>query len=423
MGLLKDVALDFALFSVNSHLRYIFIGRVEVMGESYTSRLMLDKLVSFPTVSSVSNLDLVAFVQDYLAGHGIESFLTPNDAGNKANLHALIGPAVPGGVVLSGHTDVVPVEGQSWSTDPWTVTERDGRLYGRGTCDMKGFCALALAAVPRMLEAGLKRPIHLALSYDEEVGCLGAPPMIRRIAGEMPPASAVIVGEPSMMEVVTAHKGSVGFFTEVHGYEVHSSLNHRGVSAVMVAARLVEWHRQRQEENRIAAQGLPADHPAMAFEPPYTTLHVGTISGGTASNITAKHCRFSTDFRIVPGESVTEWNERYRAFAAELEAEMQAIHPDTRIEIAERLMNPGCRQEPAETAFAEQLARSLTGDNGVHAVSYQTEAGQFQDEGFSTVICGPGNIDQAHQPDEYLSVAQFEAGEAFVRKLIDRLAA
>ncbi|MEM7507214.1 MAG: acetylornithine deacetylase [Pseudomonadota bacterium] len=393
------------------------------MGATYTPREMLDKLVSFPTVSSASNLDLIHFVRDYLAGHGIESHITPDATGEKANLHALVGPNAPGGVVLSGHTDVVPVVGQEWSTDPWLVTERDGKLYGRGTCDMKGFQALALALVPQMLEAGMTRPIQLALSYDEEVGCIGAPFMIERMTQEMPPASAVIVGEPSMMEVVTGHKGSVGFFTEVHGFEVHSSLCHTGVSAVMAAARLVEWHRLRQQECEAAVTDMPADHPARAYEPPFTTLHVGTIKGGTASNITAKFCRFSTDIRFVPGEDEGSWNDRYRAFVNEVQADMQAIHPDTRIDVIERLSNPGCRQEPAETAAAEQLCRSLTGDNGHHVVSYGTEAGQFQDGGYSTVICGPGSIEQAHQPDEFISVAQFEAGEAFLHRLIARLAA
>ncbi|MBY8976458.1 acetylornithine deacetylase [Rhodobacteraceae bacterium NNCM2] len=393
------------------------------MGTHYTPREMLDKLVSFPTVSNVSNLDLIHFVQDYLAGHGIESHLTPDETGEKANLHALVGPAEAGGVVLSGHTDVVPVEGQAWTTDPWVVTERDGKLYGRGTCDMKGFNALALALVPEMLAAGMKRPIHIALSYDEEVGCLGAPHMIERIGREMPPASAVIVGEPSLMQVVTAHKGSIGFFTDVHGFEVHSSLCHTGVSAVMVAARLIDWHRQQQAANVAASKALPPDHPSRSFEPPFTTCHVGMVNGGTASNITAKHCRFTTDIRFVPGESVEMWKDRYKSFAAEVEAEMKAIHPDARIVVTERLANPGCRQEPAESAAAEQLCRRLTGDNGSHVVSYGTEAGQFQDGGFSTCICGPGSIEQAHQPNEFISIAQFEAGEAFMRRVIGELAA
>ncbi|MEM9046108.1 MAG: acetylornithine deacetylase [Pseudomonadota bacterium] len=392
------------------------------MGTHYTPREMLDKLVAFPTVSNVSNLDLIHFVQDYLAGHGVESYITPNDAGDKANLHALVGPAEQGGIVLSGHTDVVPVEGQPWSIDPWKVTERDGKLYGRGTCDMKGFNALALALVPDMLKADLKRPVQIALSYDEEVGCIGAPFMIERMARELPKAAAVIVGEPSMMEVVTGHKGSVGFYTDVHGFEVHSSLCHTGVSAVMVAARLIDWHRQQQEISKARVAALPHDAPQKTYEPPFTTLHVGTVQGGTAGNITARHCRFSTDIRFVPGESVEEWTGKYLAFVDELQAEMQAIQPDTRIEVTERMANPGLREEAGEVALSEQLCRRLSGDNGRHVVSYGTEAGQFQDEGFSACICGPGNIEQAHQPDEFISVEQFEAGEAFLRRVVKDLA-
>ncbi|MEL6478725.1 MAG: acetylornithine deacetylase [Pseudomonadota bacterium] len=393
------------------------------MSTVMTPREMLERLVAFPTVSSASNLDLIHFVRAYLAGHGVESHLTPDETGQKANLHAVIGPAEAGGVILSGHTDVVPVEGQAWSTDPWAVTERDGKLYGRGTCDMKGFQALALSLVPQMLQAGMHRPIQIALSYDEEVGCLGAPHMIRRMAREIPPASACIVGEPSMMEVVTGHKGQIGFLTEIHGFEVHSSLCHTGVSAVMNAARLIDWLRHRQAENAAAAAARPADHPASGYEPPYTTLHAGMISGGTASNITAKYCRFTTDIRVVPGEPEQGWIDRYHRFAREVEAEMQAIHPEARIEITERNLTPACVQEEGEAARAEALCRQITGDNGLHVVSYGTEAGQFQEEGFSTCICGPGNIEQAHQPDEFLSVDQFQQGEMFLRRLIDRMAA
>ncbi|MEM8790407.1 MAG: acetylornithine deacetylase [Pseudomonadota bacterium] len=393
------------------------------MAMHYTPREMLEKLVAFPTVSSVSNLDLIDFVRDYLASHGVESYITPNEAGDKANLHALVGPSEPGGIVLSGHTDVVPVEGQAWSTDPWVVSERDGKLYGRGTCDMKGFNALALALVPDMLKSDMKRPVQIALSYDEEVGCIGAPFMIARMAKELPKASAVIVGEPSMMEVVTGHKGSVGFFTDVHGFEVHSSLCHTGVSAVMYAARLIDWHRQQQAESKARIAALPHDAPQKTYEPPFTTLHVGVVQGGTATNITARHCRFSTDIRFVPGESVAGWTEKYLAYVDELQAEMQAIHPEARIEVTERLANPGLREEPGQSALSEQLCRRLSGDNARHVVSYGTEAGQFQDEGFSACICGPGSIEQAHQPNEFISVEQFQAGEAFLRRVINDLAA
>ena len=385
------------------------------MGAIYTPREMLAKLIAFPTVSRDTNLPLIDFVEDYLSSHGVESRRVYDDTGLKANLYANVGPEEPGGVILSGHTDVVPVDGQEWDTDPFELTEKDGKLYGRGTCDMKGFDALALAMVPQMLEAGLKRPVQIALSYDEEVGCIGAPFMIDEMAKTLPRASACIVGEPSMMKVVTGHKGSVGMKTIVHGFEVHSSLMHTGVSAVMTAARLVTWLHERTQENMANAE------PTSPFHPPFTTLHAGTIEGGTAGNITAKRCEFLTDIRVAPPETPAEWFERYKARVKDVEAEIQAIHPEARIEVVKRMMNPPCRQE--DQGAAEELARALTGDNSQNVVSYGTEAGQFQDGGYSTCICGPGDIAQAHQPNEFLEISQLNAGEAFMRDLIKRLAA
>jgi acetylornithine deacetylase len=380
-----------------------------------TARDILDKLVSFPTVSSESNLALVDWVEDYLAAHGVRATRVYNDAGTKANLYANIGPELEGGVVLSGHTDVVPVEGQAWDSDPFTVVEKDGRLYGRGTCDMKGFDAIALAAVPRALKAGLKRPLQIALSYDEEVGCLGAPRMIAEMARALPRAAAAIIGEPSGMKVVNGHKGGIGIETHLRGHEVHSSLMHTGVSAVMEAAKLVDWANRMNAEN-MASERDPID---ALFDPPWTTCHVGTIHGGSADNITARDCRFVMGFRCIPGESVEGWRQRYLAEVARLEAEMQAVHPDARIDTAIRFHVPGLK--PELDGAAEELARRLSGDNATHVVSYATEAGQFQEGGYSAVIIGPGNIAQAHQPNEWLSLRQFEAGIGFVDKLIDHL--
>ncbi len=388
------------------------------MGERYTAREMLAKLVAFPTVSSDSNLPLIHFVRDYLAGHGVESRIVPDPYGApKANLYAQIGPSEPGGVILSGHTDVVPVEGQTWSSDPFALTERDGRLHGRGAADMKGFDATVLALAPDMLRAGLKKPIQIALSYDEEVGCLGAPAMIAAMRAELPPAAAVFVGEPTEMNVVTQHKGMLGLDTRVRGHEVHSSLIHTGVSAVMVAARLIDWHARRMEENAAAAS---ADSP---FSPPYTTLHVGMVRGGSARNITARDCVFSSEVRVMPGEDPLAWRDRYRAYADTFAPQMQAIHPDTGVEITTRAVSHGCRREHGAAAVAEALARALTGDNAEHVVSYGAEAGQFQERGYSVCLVGPGSIAQAHQPDEFITLAQLEAGEAFLRRLIDRLSA
>ncbi len=384
------------------------------MSQRFSPREMLSSLVAFPTVSDRSNLDLISFVEDYLHGHDIPTRRVPDATGEKSSLLALIGPEVEGGVVLSGHTDVVPVAGQDWSTDPFTVTERDGRLFGRGTCDMKGFLACGLALAPQMRAADLKRPILLALSYDEEIGCLGAPPMIERMLADLPRPEAVIVGEPSLMQVVTGHKASWGMEVNVRGHEVHSSLIHTGVSAVMTAARLVAWMDAAMAENRRTAG--PNE-----FEPPWTTLHAGMISGGTAGNITARDCRFIGEIRIVPGETVTEWRTRFMDEVARLEAEIRAVHPDASISVRTRMELAGF--EPETDGPAETLARGLTGDNVRRVVAYQTEAGQFQEKGLSTVICGPGSIEQAHQPNEFISLDQLDAGTEFVHRLIQRLAA
>ena len=377
----------------------------------------MDRLVAFPTVSSESNLELVEFVENYLDGFGVPSVRVPNEDGTKASLYAHVGPEVDGGVVLSGHSDVVPIEGQDWDTDPFKVSERDGKLYGRGTCDMKGFDALALSAVPLALERGIKRPLQIALSYDEEVGCTGAPPMIDHMVSKgLPRADTVLVGEPSMMKVVTGHKGGIGYDVHFRGFEVHSSLIHTGVSAIMMAAKLIEWANQMNAENAARTPGALAGD----FVPPYTTLHVGQISGGTAHNITAKDCRLQLEFRIVPGEQARDWVGRLEAKIAELEAEMKAISAEAGIHKSPDFNVPGLVPETDGTA--EALARRITGDNGTHVVSYGTEAGQFQERGYSVVVCGPGDIAQAHQPNEFITVDQFHKGEAFISRLVDMLA-
>jgi len=385
------------------------------MPEPLSARAILERLVAFPTVSRDSNLALIDWVEEYLDGLGVHAHRVWSPDRAKAHLYAHIGPEVAGGVVLSAHTDVVPVDGQDWATDPWSVTEIDGRLHGRGTCDMKGFAALMLAAVPRAQAAGLRRPLQLALSYDEEVGCVAVCDMIEEMARRLPRAGAVIVGEPSMMQVVTAHKGGTGYDVEVRGFEVHSSLLHRGVSAVMEAARLIDWANRRNAES--AAR--PPSAAAAAFDPPWTSVHVGRIQGGTAGNITARSCRFCIEFRVVPGERVEDWEAAFEAEVARVEAAMQQVHPDCRIILEKYYALPPL--EPERDGAAEALARRLTGDNGTHVVSYGTEGGQFQRRGLSTVICGPGDIAQAHQPDEYLSLAQFQAGERFLARVIDHL--
>lgn len=375
---------------------------------------LLERLVAFPSVSRESNLPIIHFIRDYLASHGVASTLVPSPDGNKANLYATIGPDVAGGVVLSGHTDVVPVDGQSWSTDPWTLTQKGSRLYGRGSCDMKAFDAIVLALVPEMLKAGLKRPIHIAMSYDEEIGCLGAPVMIADMVRRGMTPSAVIVGEPTMMQVVTGHKGGTRLETTVRGKPVHSSRMDIGVSAVMVAAKLVNWHTDKMAENAASI------HPGTIFVPPYTTLHCGLMSGGTAANITAEHATIISEVRVMPPEVTQTYLDAYAAYIRdEIEPAMKAIAPETGVTFKVTSSVPGLR--PETDGAAEQLARRLTGDNGTHVVSYGTEGGQFQDAGWSAVVCGPGDIEQAHQTDEFIEISQIESGTDFVRKLIAEL--
>lgn len=379
-----------------------------------TTESVLERLIGFASVSQDSNLDLVAYVEDYLASHGVRAHRVASADGKKANLFASIGPDVPGGVVLSAHTDVVPATGQSWTSDPFVLTRRGDRLYGRGTTDMKSFAAIALAMVPEMLAADLKRPIHVALSYDEEIGCLGAPSMIAKMVETLPMPAAVIVGEPTGMKVVTGHKGVLKMTSRVRGKAVHSSVVHQGVSAVTYAARLAVWLDERMRQNR---EGEALDQ---RFDPPYTTLHSGVMQGGTAFNITAADCMLVSDIRTLPHESAGDYLAAFTAYADTLSAEMRKIDPASGIEISVECDVPGCRKEP--NGVAEALARKLTGDNGDHVVAYGTEAGQFQEAGLSAVVCGPGIMDQGHGPDEYIEISQLRAGEAFQRRLIADLA-
>ncbi|MEM7252065.1 MAG: acetylornithine deacetylase [Pseudomonadota bacterium] len=375
----------------------------------YSPYELIERLVGFPTVSRDSNMALIHFVQEYLNDWGVESRLVPNADGSKANLYATVGPDGPGGVVLSGHTDVVPIDGQPWDTDPFEVVERDGRLYGRGTADMKSFSAIGLALVPEMLKAGMNRPVHFALSYDEEVGCIGAPDMIERMAEELPGIEAVIVGEPTSMGVVNAHKGNAVLETVVTGHEAHSSQTHRGVSAVMTAARLITFIEDMARE-AAAAQN------AEGFEPHHTTLHVGVVNGGTATNIISRECKFRWDIRMIPGDESQPYIDRFNAYAAEMLPSMRAIAAEANIETNVHHAVPGLR--PEQAGAAEALVRALSGQNSSGVVSYCTEGGQFQAAGMSTVICGPGSIDQAHQPNEFIDRTQVDECVDFMRRLI-----
>ncbi|MFW2586733.1 acetylornithine deacetylase [Sagittula sp. SSi028] len=382
------------------------------MPDRLSPRAILERLVGFPTVSNQPNRALIDWVADYLSGHGITPQVIdkPGAPGWKA-LFAHVGPQTPGGVVLSGHTDVVPVEGQAWSSDPFEMVERDGRLYGRGACDMKGFDALAIWALVEAQYAGVSRPLQLALSYDEEIGCTGVIDLIDAMA-ELTRASDVIVGEPTMMKVVTGHKGGLSFWVHFHGFEVHSSILHTGVSAIMWGAKLIEWANQM---NDAAARRVPAGMAA-SFDPPYTNVHVGPISGGTAHNITAKDCSFGLGFRVVPGETLDQYRDDLMREVKALEAQMKAVREEAWIEVTERFTLPPFA--PVQDNTAEGLARRLTGDNSDNFVSYATEASHFQTAGYKVAVCGPGSIGVAHQPDEYLSLSQLQAGEQFMRDLV-----
>ena len=375
---------------------------------------ILAKLVAFDTTSRGSNLALIQFVEAELAKLGLTGRRVPNEDGTKANLYATIGPMAEGGVILSGHTDVVPVDGQAWSSDPFTLTPRDGRLYGRGTCDMKGFLALALAAAPELAKAPLARPVHLAFSYDEEVGCLGAPSMIEALARELPRPRAVIVGEPTNMEAVRGHKGISVYTVTVTGREAHSSLTHLGVSAVMAAVKLMSLLADLSERLERDAD------PASPFSPRGASLTIGLVGGGTAVNILARECRFSFDLRCPPGLDPEALLKDFFAAARALDAELKARAPEAGVRIERRSATPALA--PESDGDAEILARLLAGDNGPgRVVSYAAEAGQFQGAGFSTVICGPGSIDQAHQPNEYVELSQMQRGAQFMGRLIESM--
>ena len=376
----------------------------------------LRDLVAFDTTSRNTNLPLIDHVEAKLLALGAVCERIPSPDGKKANLHARFGPAVPGGVILSGHTDVVPVDGQPWTSDPWALTDKgDGKIYGRGTCDMKGFSACILALAPKMAEADLKKPVHIALSYDEEVGCLGAPALIDRIMeGPIQPAM-VVVGEPTDMKVVTAHKGLFSMVVKVRGREAHSSLVKDGACAVTHAVPLMNFLVEEAGKMEAAA---PADSP---FNPPYGTLTIGEVKGGTALNILALDCEFGTLMRPCPWDDPHGLAERLREKAAGIESEMRKAAPEARIEISIRSDVPAFA--PEDNGLAERLARQLTGDNSTRVVSYGTEAGQFQKAGLSVVVCGPGSISQAHQPDEFVAIDQLEECCAFLDRMVGVLQA
>jgi len=369
---------------------------------------LLAKLAAFPTVSDRSNLDLIAFVSDYLRGLGAEPVLAPSNDGSKAALHVAFGPKTQGGVLLSAHTDVVPVEGQPWTADPFTLREKDGRLYARGACDMKGFAACALATAPAFLASG--RPIQILLSYDEETTCLGSLDFIRRFGADIPRPDAVIVGEPTQMQVADAHKGVATFRTTVRGVEAHSARPSLGASAISAAAEIVV------DIDRLAREGERRPGPDARFDPPWATYHVGTIVGGTARNILARECVIGWEFRGLPGMRATDALAEVETFvAAHALPRLRRHHVEPTITTVLDVDVPSLAAESGSRAAT--LALRLARANVTVAVPFATEAGHFQAAGVSTIVCGPGSIEQAHKPDEYVETAQLAECLGFLQRL------
>ncbi|MFN3624454.1 MAG: acetylornithine deacetylase [Hyphomicrobium sp.] len=380
-------------------------------GPSYSLEELLVRLVGFDTTSHKPNVALIRFVEDYLLQHGVESQIVPNTEGSKASLYATIGPRGTPGVALSGHTDVVPVEGQKWTSDPFIVSERNGKLYGRGTADMKGFLACVLAAVPDFVSRPLTVPIHLAFSYDEEIGCLGVRPMIAEFGARLTKPRMVLVGEPTSMSVVDSHKGPVRWRIDVRGRAAHSSMAPLGVNAIAVAGKMLRELAEIERELKLRPQDP-------RFDPPYATLQVTKIEGGTATNIVPVNCTMQFDVRAIPGVDIAAIDRRIRVFAANVcLPEMHKVAPEAGIDIAIANQVPPYSAGAASEAVA--LALKLAGQNETHAVSYATEAGLFQVAGSPAVVIGPGDIAQAHTADEWIAKDQLDKCAAFLGRLGD----
>ena len=372
---------------------------------------MIERLIAFPTVSRDSNLGLIEWTRDYLAGLGVNSRLTYDASGKKANLFATLGGGSRPGLVLSSHTDVVPVEGQAWDTDPFKATVVGDKLFGRGTADMKSYIATALVMAPRFLASNADAPLHIALSYDEEVGCIGVRSLIKDLAEIGLKTAGCIVGEPTLMQPIIAHKGSHRFRCCVTGREAHSSYTTQGVNSIEYAARIIVYIRQMADR---LAQLETRDY---AFTVPFSTMQTGTIKGGLASNIVPKDCEFQFESRTIPGASADRLYQEIQDFAATLLPEMRRIEPNAAIVFEAVASAPGMNMKESDDIVKLAAALSRNKPNG--AVSYGTEGGLFQQAGIPTVICGPGDIEQAHRPNEFVSLAQIAQCEAFMLRLID----
>ena len=376
----------------------------------------LEKLIAFPSVSRDSNLDLIAYVRDFLGGFGITSTLVHNEDGRKANLWATIGPADKPGVVLSGHTDVVPVEGQAWSSDPFRLTKREGNFYGRGTADMKGFIACCLAAAEKAAQRPLHTPIHLAFSYDEEIGCVGVRRLLDLLKDAPVKPRLCIVGEPTLMQAVTAHKGKLGFRVTAHGLEAHSSLAPIGVNAIYMASDLISAIRAIQQD--IAENGISDGD----YEVAYTTLHVGKMQGGEVMNIVPNRCTFDFEIRYLPEDDEHAIVARIKAAAEKIATGYRGVFDRARFEFMDLQSYPAMNT-PVDSE-AVKFVHALTGGNSTGKITFGTEGGLFQKAlGTPAVVCGPGNIAVAHKPDEHVSEAQMAQCDRMLERLVERLSA
>lgn len=379
-----------------------------------TSRAVLERLIGFATVSRDSNLELIGFIRDYLAGLGVESELFLNEEGTKANLFATIGPTDRGGVVLSGHTDVVPVDGQAWSVEPFRLSERDGRLYGRGTADMKGFIASVLAAVPAFLAQPLKTPVHLAFSYDEEVGCLGVRSMLEALEQRPNKPRLCLIGEPTELKPVLGHKGKLAMRCQVHGAACHSAYAPYGVNAIEYAAQLIG------KLGEIGGELARPEHHDARFDPPFSTVQTGVIKGGRALNIVPEECEFDFEVRALPGFEAKVVAERLQTYAeTDLLPRMRAVSDASEIRLTPLSAYPGLATP--EDSEAARLVALLSGSEDFGTVAFGTEGGLFDQAGIPTVVCGPGSMDQGHKPDEFVSVVQLQGCDAMLLRLRDYL--
>lgn len=379
-----------------------------------SSRELLERLIGFATVSRDSNLELIRFIEAYLAEHGVQSELFFNEEGTKANLFATIGPLASGGVVLSGHTDVVPVDGQAWTVDPFRLTEKDGRLYGRGTADMKGFIASVLATVPTFVQRALLTPVHLAFSYDEEVGCLGVRPMLAELEKRPFKPRLCLIGEPTELKPVLGHKGKLAVRCEVRGAACHSAYAPYGVNAIEYAAQLI---------GRLGVIGEQLAHPDnhdQRFDPPFSTVQTGVIKGGRALNIVPAECEFDFEVRALPDFDAQEVADQLQAYAQEnLLPKMRAVQADTDIRLRPLSAYPGLATPPESEAA--RLLALLSNSSAFGTVAFGTEGGLFDQAGIATVVCGPGSMDQGHKPDEFIALEQLNGCDAMLMRLADYL--